>query len=163
MRNLIKKLENLLNKYKGKLAFIVLASGILTIISLYSIITVPLHAKVWAMNTFNLAPMPERVIKDVLPELSAKEKIWSMLENSKLTVDQRLKVMEVIKCESGFNQYAIGLNKNGSLDLGVAQWNEAWHKLDRSCAFSVECSINKMIDTYLKEGNLNKWICSKKI
>ncbi|MCL5071854.1 MAG: hypothetical protein M1308_13325 [Actinobacteria bacterium] len=62
IKKILNWIDNLLNRFKGKIAFIILASGLLVIITLYAIITVPLHAKVWAMNTFNLAPMPERIL-----------------------------------------------------------------------------------------------------
>lgn len=48
-----------------------------------------------------------------------------------------------------------------SIDRGIAMFND-YHRSDVSneCAFNVECSINKMIDTYYDWGSFDAWVCA---
>ena len=106
--------------------------------------------------------MTEVVVKQVeAKKLANEEIIWNLLDKYGLTLLEKIDTMMILKCESKFSQYAIGVNKNGSLDLGVAQWNTGAHKeISRECAFNIECAIDKMMQTYKKDGNFNQWVCA---
>jgi len=105
----------------------------------------------------------EVIVKQVeAKKLANEEIIWNLLEARGLTLLEKIDVMMVLRCESKFSQWAIGVNSNGSIDTGIVQWNSQAHpEVSRECSFNVECAINKMVDLYKKDGNLNQWVCSK--
>lgn len=88
-----------------------------------------------------------------------KEQVWDMLDNYGLTIDEKIKAVSIISCESNWDKYAVGVNKN-TRDYGLWQINSI-HKLSKECMFDVECSTNWAINKYRKDGNWNAWVCSK--
>ena len=69
---------------------------------------------------------------------------------------------KVAKCESSLNPDARGINKTGSVDRGVFQWNDKYHpEITDNCAFDVDCAT-KAFCKAVKEGHLNWWSASKK-
>lgn len=74
-------------------------------------------------------------------------------------------VEKLVKCESGGNAFAIGVNKGGSsIDRGYLQINSYFHNsVSNECAFDYKCNIDEAIKIRLKWGNYDAWSCSNKI
>jgi len=73
------------------------------------------------------------------------------------------KVMALINCESRWNQHAIGVNKDRTIDRGYWQINNYWHDLTNEEAFDVVTSTKYSIELYLKTGDFRLWTCGKKL
>jgi hypothetical protein len=89
-----------------------------------------------------------------------KEQVWALLDNYGLSLDEKITAVEIINCESKWNEYAINKNRNGTFDVGLWQINDV-HKLNRKCSFDMECATKWAIEKYKKEGNWNAWVCNK--
>lgn len=76
-------------------------------------------------------------------------------------VDPALAV-RVARCESGLNPSAVNVNKTGSKDRGLFQWNNYYHpEITDLCAFDIECSARSFCKA-VNGGNLYWWNASKK-
>lgn len=73
------------------------------------------------------------------------------------------RALEIIKMESGFNQYAINKNTDNSYDIGLWQINERWQKVPREVAFNPYKATDEAYKIYLKWGNFNAWTSNKKL
>ena len=63
--------------------------------------------------------------------------------------------------ESRFDQYAINVNKNRTVDRGIFQWNDYWHReISDKCAFDVSCASQKTAEA-IKKGKISMWVASK--
>ena len=70
--------------------------------------------------------------------------------------------VKVAKCESNLNPQAVNINKDGSKDRGLFQWNDKYHpEVSDADAFSAEKST-KLFCKAFKEGHLSWWSASKK-
>lgn len=68
---------------------------------------------------------------------------------------------KVAKCESSLNLDARGINKTGSVDRGVFQWNDKYHpEISDDCAYDVECATRAFCKA-VSEGHLSWWNASK--
>lgn len=114
-------------------------------------------------NRTSKVEVKDVVVKEVkAQEIPVVEKIWALLDTYNLTLSEKIDTMVILKCESHYDSYAINVNKDGSLDLGVAQFNGKHHpEVSRSCAFNIECAIKEMMRIYKKDGNFNQWACNK--
>jgi len=64
----------------------------------------------------------------------------------------------LIEKESNWDEYAIGVNKNGSKDIGLWQINERWHKdISREDKFNYQKSTDWALKKILKDENMNAW------
>jgi soluble lytic murein transglycosylase-like protein len=73
-------------------------------------------------------------------------------------------VLRIIQCESGFNPNALNGNKNGSVDVGIAQWNLKSHPhIKIETALDPYQSIDLMIKERLHDKNWSAWMCAKKL
>jgi hypothetical protein len=100
--------------------------------------------------------IPRKEISEEV-KLSNKEKVIKICEKRNFNQTERL--LKVIDCESKFDQYAINVNKGGSVDRGIAQWNDYFHSnMTNEQAFDLDYSINKMID-YWNDGKQGLWAC----
>jgi hypothetical protein len=117
----------------------------------------------WAMEWPEYAIANVNIERPQDDNRTIKEQIWTMAESAGLTLDQRIKLIEVISCESKFDPYATNYNaKSKTYDLGIAQWNIHYNPhISKECAFDWKCAVDEMIKEYKKSGNLNKWVCSK--
>lgn len=61
----------------------------------------------------------------------------------------------MVEHESGWNQYAINKNTNGTFDTGYLQINQV-HKLPRECSFNYKCATEWAIEKIKKQG-FNPW------
>ena len=137
------------------LGSIVAITAMLSVVQAYHLITL-------ARALPTPAPTQDIMKSSTTPVITQtnKEYVWTYLEQTTLTLDERLMFMEVINCESRFDQYAINKNTDGIYDIGIAQWNEYWHpEVSRECGFNIDCSINRMIEVYKQDQNLHQWVC----
>jgi hypothetical protein len=98
-------------------------------------------------NEHTLVKKEEKSIKERIAIVSPeyKELLWNLA-----------------KCESRFNEFAVGINK-GSIDRGVFQINNKFQKeVNDECAFNVECSTRWAVNE-IKNGGLHQWACKTKI
>lgn len=64
--------------------------------------------------------------------------------------------------ESSFDPKAINVNKSGSIDRGVFQWNDKYHpEISDECAFSVRCATVEAIKA-INNGNQHWWVANEK-
>lgn len=70
--------------------------------------------------------------------------------------------LDLADCESTFRPDAKNVNKDGTVDLGVFQINQYWHKIGRTCSLDAKCNIQYAISK-LKAGGANLWSCTKKV
>lgn len=76
-------------------------------------------------------------------------------------VDPELAV-KVADCESGLNPRATNINKNGSVDRGLYQWNDRWHpEIADECAYNRYCSTRAFCRA-VKNGHLDWWSATKR-
>jgi len=71
-------------------------------------------------------------------------------------------VTKLIQKESGWNEYAIGVNKNGTKDLGIFQINDI-HKLSNEFRFDYKKAIDWSIAKRLNDGGWYAWSALKLI
>ena len=89
-------------------------------------------------------------VEEIIREVAAKE-----------GVDPNLAV-RVAKCESNLDQFAVHINKNGSKDRGIFQWNDKWHpEVNDDYAFSPKFATREFCKAF-KNGHLDWWNASKK-
>lgn len=101
--------------------------------------------------------------------LSVEEHVWYVLSDEyNFTFQERIQAMSILYCESlreGEPGYAIGVNANGSLDLGVWQVNEPSHGgkegYSRACMFDIYCQTRFVVEQiYVPQGRSWKaWTC----
>ena len=71
--------------------------------------------------------------------------------------------VKIASCESYLNPYAVHLNRNGSIDRGLFQFNSRYYRnISNECAFSIECSVKAFIRE-AKRGRIKNWLCYKKV
>jgi len=91
-----------------------------------------------------------------------QEDVWDILDGYGLTFQEKIKAVGIITCESNWNPFAIGVNKNGSKDLGLWQTNEVYQKITRGCAFDYVCQTKYVMENiYLVQKNWSAWMCSR--
>ncbi|MFA5014800.1 MAG: hypothetical protein WC549_04605 [Actinomycetota bacterium] len=83
-------------------------------------------------------------------------------EKEGLTKGEIVRLLETIRKESNFEQYAIGYNaKSKSFDLGYWQINTKFHpEVSRECSFDLICSTKQAIRIYKLKG-INEWSSNK--
>jgi hypothetical protein len=115
-------------------------------------------------DLYNLAyPAHAQVIESKKEsEKSIQEQVWQMLEGYGLSFEERVRAVSIIQCESGWNQYAINKNTDGSFDTGLWQINNKIHgkSITRGETFDVEISTKYAMELYKKHG-WKVWICNK--
>ena len=81
-------------------------------------------------------------------------------EARKEGVDPDLAV-RIAKCESGLDPKAVHINKDGSKDRGVFQWNDKYHpEVNDDYAFNPKLATREFCKAF-KNGNLSWWNTSK--
>lgn len=91
---------------------------------------------------------------------TTQAKVFELL-NAQLTVREADKMMAVAYCESRFEQFATHANKNGSIDRGVWQISNKFHKeVSDECSFNIRCSTSAAIKIF-KQRNFKEWRCAK--
>ena len=91
-----------------------------------------------------------------------QEQVWDMLDGYGLTFKEKIEAAAIIQCESRWDPFAIGVNKDGNKDLGLWQTSEKHQKITRGCAFDYVCQTKYVIENiYLKQKNFSAWVCSR--
>lgn len=73
-------------------------------------------------------------------------------------------IIRIIQCESGFKPNALNGNKNGSVDVGIAQWNLRAHPhIKIETALDPYASVDLMIKERLHDKNWSAWVCANKL
>jgi hypothetical protein len=70
------------------------------------------------------------------------------------------KLDKIAMCESRYNENAINVNKNGSVDRGVFQINSVHKGLTNVDAFNFKKNIDFAIEMYKKQG-VRPWVCAR--
>lgn len=69
-----------------------------------------------------------------------------------------LEAYAIITRESGWNTKAVNVNKDGSRDRGLWQWNDkAWPSISDKCAFDPVCSTLKAIEVSKNGKDWGPW------
>jgi hypothetical protein len=94
-----------------------------------------------------------REVSPAKEELLIAERIVMICKENGLTKDEDIKwVLGKLWNESRWDQYAIGVNKGGTIDRGIAQINNHYHpEVSNECAFDLTCSLEFVIK-YRKDG-----------
>ena len=103
-------------------------------------------------NTTSQPPVPEEVKKTIEQTIRdiAKEE----------GVDPELAV-KVAKCESGLNPNARNINKSGSIDRGLYQWNNFYHpEITDAMAYDPYLATQAFCKA-IREGHISWWNASK--
>ena len=100
----------------------------------------------------------------IAPKLASKaaESVESIIRRVALAnnVDEELAV-RVARCESGLKRNAVNINKTGSKDRGVFQWNDYWHpEVTDKMAFDVE-TATELFCKAVNENHIGWWDASK--
>lgn len=126
----------------------------------------------WATATFVDNPVDyEPIVQVNVPHIDraktlnvytpeqAKERIREIAKERNFSKTEKL--LAIIDCESKFNQFAYNVNKDGSVDRGIMQWNSYWHsKMTNEQAFDLDYAVNKAMD-YFEKNSESLWICNK--
>lgn len=82
-----------------------------------------------------------------------------------LAIDKRsgetwLRAMgRTLKCESRLDPARVYINRDGSRDRGIAQWNDRhWPKVSDEMAFNTWYAISRMAREF-RRGNQQYWVC----
>ena len=100
-----------------------------------------------------------REVKAETPEEDIKD--WILDEWEK--VGQRDEANAIITCESRWNLNAFNINSNGTIDLGLYQFNSLHLKsglIDLKCLGDFKCQTKKAIEMWQKKG-WTPWVCNK--
>jgi LysM repeat protein len=96
---------------------------------------------------------------EAMPKSEVEKIIREIAERKGVLPDLAVKVA---RCESGLNQFAVNVNKNGTKDRGVFQWNDYWHpSINDEMAFNVHKATELFCDAVLA-GRLSWWSASEK-
>lgn len=71
-------------------------------------------------------------------------------------------LVRIITCESALDPKALNGNHDGSVDMGIAQWNNKAHpEISIEEKLDPYKSIDLMIKTRLHDKNYHQWSCSR--
>lgn len=144
--------------------FLISSLGGLSIIALSLIVNyVALPIYIFTQDPLKQFEMAEvNIIKEVKAETPEEDmREWILDEWER--VGQRDNANAIITCESHFNNNAFNINANGTIDLGVYQFNSlhiksGWINLDEIGDYKK--STKKAIEMWKKKG-WSPWYCSK--
>jgi len=113
-----------------------------------------------AMNSNNLIDLADAE-KEALAE-EQEMRLWVLNEVKKAGLN--IKEAEIIiNCESRWQPDAIGVNKNGSYDVGLWQINSIHKNLSNAEKMDYKEATKWAIEKRLKDGSWRAWSCSKKL
>jgi len=105
------------------------------------------------------------VLSPILKEIEEKKEIAPVKqiikdEAKKEGVDPDLAV-RVAKCESNLDPNAVHINKDGSKDRGIFQWNDKYHpEINNHYAFDPKLATREFCKAF-KNGHLDWWNATK--
>jgi len=113
-----------------------------------------------AMNSNNLIDLADAE-KEALAE-EQEMRLWVLNEVKKAGLN--IKEAEIIiNCESRWQPDAIGVNKNGSYDVGLWQINSIHKNLSNAEKMDYKEATKWAIEKRLKDGSWRAWSCSRKL
>lgn len=154
-----------IKKVKVKKSHIILTAFLLGVASIgISSIIPPYEAEaLYITATVEKQAQEYEVIAKAVTDSPIKQYVIEKALENKL---DPLELIAVIQGESGFNENAYNINTNGTVDLGIAQWNSIHIKsgfITIKCAGDTKCSIDKMIEKRIKDGNYSAWYAARKL
>lgn len=103
---------------------------------------------------------------NAVPETPAETEKFADIETmirwkaAQAKVDPELAVA-IAKCESGLNAKAVNINKTGSKDRGLYQWNDYYHpEITDGMAFDPEMATDLFLKA-VNDGNISWWNASR--
>jgi soluble lytic murein transglycosylase-like protein len=117
-------------------------------------------------NDYKLSKVSIAEVTVVRPRLDVQDYAWEQARKAKL---DRATFISMIFGESRFNQNALGVNTNKTVDLGLLQINSIHTKPNASLPISVADALDpyKAIDwaikKRLKDGNYSAWVAAQKL
>jgi soluble lytic murein transglycosylase-like protein len=117
-------------------------------------------------NEYALSKVSIAEVSVVRPKLDVQDYAWEQARKAKL---DRATFISMIFGESRFNQNAIGVNKNGTVDLGLLQINSIHMTPKASALISPVDALDpyKAIDwaikKRLKDGNYSAWVAAQNL
>ena len=98
---------------------------------------------------------------DITKEPTMKEWVLNYVEEQGL---DRWEADRIIDCESGWNDYAYGINTNGSTDFGILQVNSIHKKtISVECRFDYKCATKWAVNKVKADGGWSAWVCANKL
>lgn len=91
-----------------------------------------------------------------------QERVWDMMDEAGFSLDQKIKAVSIVECESNWRPEARYINKNAkSVDRGLWMINDVYHKeVSNACAYDWECATREAI-RIIKEQGFKPWVCAK--
>ena len=113
----------------------------------------------WAMQSPEYVHAEIKVNRQTADNRTIEEHVWAIMDEYGLTLDEKIKAVSIINCESRWNPYAVGDN---SKSFGLWQIHEGYHpEVGRACSFDVYCSTRWALEKYQKDGSFKAWSCNK--
>lgn len=134
---------------------------ILTAIALGASIIGTAEQNIEAHNTANIDWKARRVlpVAEDRADLTVEEQIRAIAKKKAFKWTDYL--VRLAFLESSFNTKAINVNRGGSIDRGLFQWNDRWHpEILDECAFDLECATLKTMEA-INNGNQHWWATDK--
>lgn len=157
------KIDNLVNKNKGKIALISLLSGLLTITSVYFAYSRVAFAEVVTSTTSSPKTALEAKSDQICPTGGdIKVQVWCLLDKYGLTLEEKIKAVSVIDCESKWNFNAFNSKTD---DFGLWQISYPHQiktgKTTIACSMDIICSTDFAMKLFLENGRSFKlWSCN---
>jgi len=93
------------------------------------------------------------------------ESFYKICKEEGVNADDTELLRKVINCESGFNPKAKLVNKNGTTDWGICQYNDYWYIGEGKPIASVDEAVNnpekciRVMIQQFRAGRLKDWVC----
>ncbi len=113
-----------------------------------------------AMNSNNMIDL-DSAQREALAE-EEEMKAWVLNEIAKAGLSTK-EADIIITCESRWKPDAIGVNKNGSYDVGLWQINSIHKNITNAGKMDYKEATKWAIDKRLKDGSWRAWSCSRKL
>jgi hypothetical protein len=117
----------------------------------------------WMLEFPEYAVAEVNVAKPMEDNRSIEEHIWAIMDEYNFTLEQKIKGLSVMICESNGNPYAIG---DSGKSLGLWQIHRGYHPtVTPEQAFDVYASTRWSIEKALKDGkgkpSWSAWTCGR--
>lgn len=113
-----------------------------------------------AMNSNNMIDLDSAQREALAQE--EEMKAWVLGEIAKAGLNTK-EAEIIITCESRWKPDAIGVNKNGSYDVGLWQINSIHKNISNAGKMDYKEATKWAIDKRLKDGSWRAWSCSRKL
>jgi hypothetical protein len=97
---------------------------------------------------------------DAAAPLSVED--WVLNEIRKAGLNDK-EAWAIINCESRWRTDAVGVNTNGSYDLGIWQINSIHKNITNADKMDYQKATEWAINKRLNDGNWSAWVCSRKL